>query len=176
MGDNIPVELTQYVNLAVSKDVVVPNDFIRRIKANSNSGGWYVPYKGEKNGKFESYFLFNKLGLSLDDADEITRWFRQGENVIDNLKDFADKDSNVSETSYYGIRYKDLEEDYYLLHASYSYYDSGAIEDDGNYENTAFYKFFVKEMSLDLFRDHIERPETFLNGKLIILQSQFGGF
>lgn len=167
MGDNIPVEIVQNVNLAVSKDVVIPNKFIKKVK---------TPYWLEKNGKFELCFLFSKLGLSLDDSEEITRGFRQGKNVINDLKGLADKDSKVSETSFYGISYKDLEEKYYLLHVDHSYYDSGAIGDDENYENTAFYQFFVKKMSLDLFQDHIERPETFLNGKLIILQSQFGGF
>lgn len=171
MGGNIPIELGQTVKLAVRKDLVIPQEFTKKAEDKS----YRKLYMRQKDGKFELYYLLNKMGLSLESAENITQCFSKDPYLIDDLRFFAERNvesnPNVSKTSYYGIKYEDLKENYYLLEAYKTYYDSGSIgECEDNYEEMDFYIFFHNRIG------DLEKPKAFYNGELIILKCQFEGY
>ncbi|MFX1303757.1 MAG: hypothetical protein ACFE9X_10395 [Promethearchaeota archaeon] len=168
--NHIPIELGQTVKLAVRKDLVIPQEFTKKAAERS----YCILYMGKEDGKFELCYLLNKMGLSLKSVENIIRHFREDPNLIDDLRDFAERNvefnPNISKTSYYGIRYEDLKENYYLLKGYKTYYDSGAIGEDEDYEGTDFYIFFNNRIG------DLEEPKTFFNGELIILECEFVGY
>jgi len=176
------------VTLAVRKDINIPNEIIEQQAeyfSNDNSGRMQLCYvisnQNQPPREVEPTFAFSTRSFimekfSLDDVTDITRTFRE-----DNFEDWKKRliengDAGLTETHYHHLELEELKDSYYFLYAEKVLYDSGAIGEDEDYQNTPFYRFFIRKLKLGIHQDSLSKPVSFSNGALIILNAVYGGF
>lgn len=179
------------MSLVVRKAMIIPSKFIKQVKhlRKDTSGRLqlcYVLSKQRQPPHEEESTLFpgSRSWLyelyGLDAALDITHTFR--EDNFDAWKErlIESGDAGLTGTEYHHLELEELKDNYYFLQAEKVLYDSGAIGADDDYENTPFYKFFIRQLKLSVRQDTLPRPVSFAigfrKGELIVLNAMYGGF